>query len=251
MNKVKNREFHGLSRTPEYHTWCGMRQRCNNKNSTSYKDYGGRGITVCERWDASFADFIADMGLKPSVNHSIDRIDNDLGYWKENCRWANHLEQANNCRKNLRIEIGGVAKTLAQWSSDTGLKSQVIHSRLVRLGWSAEDLLKDVSGNVLTYKGQSGRLSDLAVIFGFNYDTARVRVGKLGWSLEDAIETPVKFDKSGASLKKVTAFGQSLTLREWSNQTGIKYGTILARIKSGKTLEVALTDALNTRHNKG
>ena len=79
--------------------WYAMRQRCNNQNDASFKYYGGRGIKICERWD-DFKNFIADMGCAP-INLQIDRIDNDKGYYKENCRWATVKEQQNNKSSNL------------------------------------------------------------------------------------------------------------------------------------------------------
>jgi hypothetical protein len=92
----------GGGRTPEYSVWDAMRQRCTNPNNPVYRHYGGRGITVCERWMHSFRDFLADMGRRPTTKHSIDRIDNDGNYEPGNCRWATQQEQCNNTRRNKK-----------------------------------------------------------------------------------------------------------------------------------------------------
>lgn len=113
-----------------------MRQRCMNPNAQAWPRYGGRGIKVCERWDA-FEAFLADMGERPSPNHSLDRIDNDGDYCPENCRWTDRKTQQNNTRGNRYIELDGERLTLSQWEERMGLTRDVIRQRLL-LGWSEE-----------------------------------------------------------------------------------------------------------------
>lgn len=95
---------------PEYMVWSAMVRRCTDKNDKGWDDYGGRGITVCERWRAGYASFIADMGRRPSPRHSIDRIDNDCGYEPGNCRWTTRVVQTRNRRVNrgTRTSVKGV-----------------------------------------------------------------------------------------------------------------------------------------------
>lgn len=103
-----------LRKKPIYYIWASMLTRCLNPKAKCFKNYGGRGITVCERW-LKFENFLADMGEKPD-GLSLDRIENDKGYYKENCRWATFEEQANNRRNNVMIKIGSDVKSIAQWA---------------------------------------------------------------------------------------------------------------------------------------
>jgi hypothetical protein len=94
------RRTHGHSmRTPEYRAWAAMKDRCGNPNNPAYKNYGGRGIKVCQRWIESFENFLTDMGLRPSPGLTLERIKNDDGYEPSSCKWATRIEQANNTRR--------------------------------------------------------------------------------------------------------------------------------------------------------
>jgi len=132
--------IHGRSCTTEHTIWCQMNQRCTNRNLVSFKNYGGRGITVCRRWRASFAAFLADMGPRPP-GLSLDRINNDLGYSKSNCRWATSTEQGRNKRNNRWIEFNGEIRTLGDWCNIRKLNPSTVCRRINTLGWSAEDAL--------------------------------------------------------------------------------------------------------------
>jgi hypothetical protein len=129
---------HGMSQSSEYRSWQELRYRCLNKKSHAYKDYGGRGITVCSEWINSFENFLRDMGLKPFENASIDRIDNSKGYSKENCRWANQITQCNNTRWNKIISFNGKSQSLATWCRELKLPYHTIKARL-KFGWNIED----------------------------------------------------------------------------------------------------------------
>lgn len=106
----RKRTKHKKENPAEYSTWSNTIQRCTNQNNPGYKDYGGRGITICKRWRNSFEFFYEDMGSKPGPKYSIDRIDNNKGYYMDNCRWATSHQQAYNRRlqKNNRSGMSGV-----------------------------------------------------------------------------------------------------------------------------------------------
>lgn len=129
----------GAKRTPEYQSWSGMIQRCTNPKNTAWKNYGARGITVCERW-RDFANFLADMGDRPSLKHSIDRIENNKGYEPGNCAWATKLSQCRNTRKNVMLEFRGETKCLSEWAETLGVNRDALRTR-IESGWSVEDAL--------------------------------------------------------------------------------------------------------------
>jgi len=125
----------------EYCAWRGMRKRCRNPNNADWARYGGRGISICERWD-SFANFFADMGLKPSPKHSLDRINPNGNYEPENCRWATAMEQANNrADKNKKFTLDGITLTQSEWARRIGITRHSLRDRLNN-GWTIERALK-------------------------------------------------------------------------------------------------------------
>jgi hypothetical protein len=132
---------HGKCTSQEYRSWSAMLQRCCNENSESFARYGGRGILVCERWQNSFENFLADMGCLPSKNHSIEREDNNGNYCIENCRWATRVEQARNTKRNRMLTHDGRTQCLAAWAEELGLHSRTLHNRIVRGKWSVERAL--------------------------------------------------------------------------------------------------------------
>lgn len=120
--------------SPEYRTWSNMIDRCERVANRQYADYGGRGITVCERWRADFAHFFEDMGLRPSLFHTIERVDNSRGYEPENCRWATRSEQNRNKRNTIWVTVGGQRIPLSDAARMLDVKYIVAYSRYVAAG---------------------------------------------------------------------------------------------------------------------
>ncbi len=131
---------HGQHRTPTYNSWIHMNERCSNPNDNRFKDYGGRGIQVCERWRHSFENFLSDMGEKPPGTF-LDRINNNSGYEPSNCRWVTPKESNRNTRQNRILTFDGITGCVTELAEHFGFKSNVIFRRL-QLGWSVEDTFK-------------------------------------------------------------------------------------------------------------
>lgn len=121
-----------------WRTWRGLFTRCTNRKDPGWKNYGGRGITVCERWRV-FENFLADMGERPA-GASIDRINNDGNYEPGNCRWATRIEQNSNTRVAKHLTMNGETRTLSGWARVVGIGAPTIHHRL-KVGWSVERAL--------------------------------------------------------------------------------------------------------------
>ena len=125
------------NRHPIYGLWKSMKSRCFNPNSQAFKEYGGRGITVCDRWRYSFADFLADMGERPNPKHSVERRNNNGHYEPDNCYWATQKQQTRNTRNNVRLTYNGKTQTLVDWANELHIKPCTLANR-IRTGWPVE-----------------------------------------------------------------------------------------------------------------
>lgn len=122
-------ESRGRKHSAEYRIWLALKNRCNNPR---FKDYHGRGIKVCARWQESFESFLSDMGRRPTPKHSIDRKDNDGNYEPDNCRWATPTEQRRNNRNTRPLTAFGKTQLLTDWAKETGVNIMTLHARLRR-----------------------------------------------------------------------------------------------------------------------
>ena len=128
---------HGMTNTPEYSVWIDMRRRCHDPRRPDYRNYGGRGIYVCDAWKNDFAQFFADMGKRPK-GKTIDRKDNNGPYSPENCVWASAVSQGENRRTNVRYVFCGESLTISQAARKYGLNPNTIRSRIHQRGWSPD-----------------------------------------------------------------------------------------------------------------
>lgn len=143
----KNGEFlKGYVKTKLYWTWARMKTRCYYPKSKDFKNYGGRGITICDEWKDDFKSFaIWAINSGYQENLTIDRIDVNKGYNPQNCRWSDYLTQGNNKRNNRKLTLNGKTLNLSQWSRITGIKENCIRERL-RRGWNDEKTLTTPTG---------------------------------------------------------------------------------------------------------
>jgi hypothetical protein len=170
-----------------------MKGRCHNPRIPNWADYGGRGITVCERW-FSYANFLADMGRRPTRYHSLDRINNEGPYAPENCRWATRREQSGNMRKNVFLTWNGKTQIIADWNRELGFAEGIITTRL-RCGWSPERIfttpVNNRSTHLLTWHDTTQSVAAWERALGVAQGTLWRRF-KRGWSIEQTLTTPVR-----------------------------------------------------------
>lgn len=142
LSRFTKHKTHGLSKSAEYKSWQSIKERCINTNNIAYKNYGGRGIKMCNEWAVNFSAFLLDMGFKPTINHTIERVDVNGNYQKDNCIWATRKQQANNRRSNYMITYKGVTKNRSEWADLIGVSVRTIASRC-RANKPIEIILKE------------------------------------------------------------------------------------------------------------
>ena len=138
--KTDGNKTHGKSRQPFYISWTNMKVRCDNPNNPIYKDYGARGITYCKEWK-TFEGFQKDMLKTWDKGLTLERLDVNRGYFKDNCKWANRYEQSINRRNTRFFEHNGLSMTLSDWARHLGKSRSMMANRHYILGWTVEDTL--------------------------------------------------------------------------------------------------------------
>lgn len=183
-------QYTGSPRSAEYGAWSQMKRRCYNRNTPQWKDWGGRGITVCQRWLDSYADFVADVGRRPSARHSLDRWPNPNGnYEPGNVRWATQIQQVRNMPQHNRIvTANGLSLCTTEWQERTGIHRRTITTRLAN-GWKPEQAVTvppRVHCSLLTFNGKTQSHSAWARELGVSPSTILGRI-KSGRPLDEVL----------------------------------------------------------------
>lgn len=189
---------HGKSKTVAYHAWSGIIDRCTNPNSKAYAVYSKLGVSDVFRY--SFEAFDAELGPRPpGKGWSVDRIDNNRGYFPSNIRWATQKMQCRNQKTNRHISFNGETHCLSEWAEIIGVRSSVLHLRIFTYGWPLERAMTPVSrfahnGPVyrteVTHNGKTRSVAEWCEHFGIRWVTFGARVNYYGWSVEKAATTP-------------------------------------------------------------
>lgn len=200
----RTKTTHGGKNTRLYRIWGGMKNRCGNEREEAYKDYGGRGIKVCEEWERDFSNFYKwAMENGYSKELTIDRIDVNGNYCPENCRWVNMKIQCNNRRNNHRVTYKGRTQTIAEWENELGFKKDILSTRLSN-GWSVEKAIetpykqrefkhnyKEIKERKVCIEGGTYTLREWCKIMGLNARTIVKRIDR-GMDAHEALTTPIK-----------------------------------------------------------
>jgi len=193
INK-KLRTTHGKTNSDLYKVWQAMKGRTERQSDKAYKNYGGRGIFVCDEWKNDFQSFYnwaTQNGYKKGL--TIDRINNNDGYSPDNCRWTTSKEQNNNRRDNKYLKYDNKTMTVAEWAGALGINNGILRNRLHR-GWTIKDVLTNPVKNIsilYTHDNKTMTLTEWADVLGIKRKTLERRLHR-GWTIKDALTKPVK-----------------------------------------------------------
>lgn len=246
LAKKRNHKKHGFSNTRIYNIWHNIIERCCNKKDHNFKNYGGRGIKVCDEWlnkengFMNFYNWSVSHGYRKNL--TIDRKNVNGDYNPINCRWATAKQQARNRRNNKLITYKGETKTLTEWCEIYGISGTTVNERLKRY-WSIEKAFETpTEGQNIqyTYKGESKTMSEWASIYDLPYDIVKARLNQYHWPIEEVLNTPI--GESKRHNRMITYKSITKSLPEWSKEYNITCKTLWRRLFELKwPVERALT----------
>lgn len=223
----------------------GIKTRCYNPKRKDYKNYGGRGIIICDEWLISdhkthkgweaFKEWSLKNGYTDEM--TIDRIDNNKGYSPDNCRWVNIKIQANNKRNNRVIKYKGKTQTLSQWAEEIGIKQTVLSSRVTKCKLPLDKIFKkeNLKLRKITYQNKTQSLKEWCKELGLNYSRVHSRIVKYHWTVEKTFEY-----KENATMRMVTYKGKTQSIADWCKELNLNYNRVVGRLDHSKwTVEEA------------
>lgn len=213
---------HGLTKHYLYSTWTSMLDRCRNPESKHYKDYGGRGILVCKKWE-DVREFVKDVEPLYIKGLTLDRINNNGDYEPGNVRYITKKEQNNNKRNNVLVEYKGKTQTLAQWCDELKMHRMTFWNRLFRDKWSVGEAIETLTHTLIEFNGKSQTAKQWSKETNISHKTIYERLHLRKWTIEKTLTTPTED-------QLIEYNGKSQTIRQWSNELGIKYATIWTRL---------------------
>lgn len=241
-SEASGRKTHGKRNTRAFAIWSSMRQRCENPNSKQFSNYGGRGITVCERWQ-KFENFLADMG-EPAEGLTIDRNDNDKGYEPGNCRWATRIQQNLNRRSVKLHEVEGQKLAVTQIARRYELPKETVRTRIKSgMGPIA---LHDPRARFIEHEGLRLTVAEWSRRTGIPASTLNARLRR-GDTPESVLRAP---DERFGSHRLIEFNGITQDLTAWARQIGVKPVTLHARLRLGWSVERALTEPVQAQQKK-
>ncbi len=223
------RLLHGLSKTPEYGIWTGIIKRCENERHRSYKDYGGRGISIFSGWRYNFPAFLEHVGQRPTAHHSIDRIDNDRGYEPGNVRWSTRNIQARNTRHCRRVTANGETLSLVEWSERGGFSYRTMLRR-IRDGWPEGQAVTEtprLNLRLVEWRGESLSIAEWSTRTGLSRYSIAHRLN-VGWTVDKALTMSKQ---------------QSVSFHGLSPERRSEIGRMGAEAKKRRTIEPAAPPA--------
>lgn len=242
-------QHHGLTNKHrrEYNSWLGARYRTTSPKHPQWVDYGGRGIRMCERWQLSFADFLADMGPRPEGTE-LDRIDNDGHYEPGNCRWVtkavnnSNRDRANSKHRKITLTMDGVTADLAFWAAYSGVSKGELRVRRDR-GWTDEQVLaRSLPRGWVADGFEVVRLRELADQAGEKRNTIAAWIAK-GYSVSDirlGVRLTTEKKRNGGGYQTLTVEGRTQTIAKWADERGMSTRAIRGRLAAGASDDEAL-----------
>lgn len=221
-----------------------MKQRCSNSNNTNYKNYGGRGISICDEWRSSFKAF-EEWALSNGYedNLTIDRIDVNGNYCPDNCRWITIRQQQRNKRQNIFVTMDGETLCMAEWEERYNIAHKMVWKRMLK-GMTFEEAVKTPNpgkyNHIITCNGETHHLAEWSRITGIKENALRARLKSGNFTIEQAINESAN-SRYNRNIS-VEYNGETKSLREWSEVLGISYRTLTLRLfHFGYTIEETFT----------